>query len=201
MASIDLSKRDNWQTESGEKAAKTEHLIINILREHIANKYSNLRFTGKPKFLNNIYKNTQLDENEITEIHNASYKSHGIIPEFLIVNTETNKSIIGEIKRQDGWIEGGKPKDGRGNADERLGKYFFPGVMKIIREKTNQHGEVIPIFAIFDGNITRDPKQVRKLRTFFTGYENNLFLYRRMLEGYTEKLINHFDRHIIPMLG
>ena len=37
-----------------------------------------------------------------------------------------------ESKRQDGWVEGGARKDGRGNAHERSCKFFTPGLLKIM---------------------------------------------------------------------
>ena len=58
-------------------------------------------------------------------------KKHGISPDLSIKNTEKNKTIFIEVKRQDGWVEGGKRSDGRGNAHERSNKFFTPGLLKV----------------------------------------------------------------------
>jgi hypothetical protein len=104
MSSEVLSARATWQNESGKLALKAEKLILLILDEHIKNFHPNLKFTTKPKIFNNIYKNFELTKEEIDEIFDGDYRTHGMIPEFLITNTETNISIIGEVKRQNGIL-------------------------------------------------------------------------------------------------
>lgn len=62
---------------------------------------------------------------------------HGVFPDYSITNTETNKTIYIEVKRQDGWVEGKDRSAGRGNAHERSCKFFTPGLLKVLRQKGN----------------------------------------------------------------
>ncbi|MBK9959267.1 MAG: MunI family type II restriction endonuclease [Chitinophagaceae bacterium] len=68
------------------------------------------RIPSKPNEFNKIYVDVELTMQEEQEIYmplNAVTK-HGVSPDYAIDNTETNKTIYVEVKRQDGWVEGRK---------------------------------------------------------------------------------------------
>lgn len=89
----------------------------------------------------------------------------GVSPDFAIENTETRKILFGEIKRQDGWVEGKDPSAGRGNAHERLCKLFTPGLLNVYRKIVGIDTEdILPFWVVFEGDITRDPKRVREIK-------------------------------------
>jgi hypothetical protein len=130
MASIDNKNRKVWQLENGIKASKAEYNLIEVLEEYF--KGTKYRVRKSPNDFNKMYINFPLQENVLSEIYTPEKKitTHGIRPDFAIDNLETKKVIYGDSKRQDGWVEGKKSKDGRGNAHERMCKYFTPGIQK-----------------------------------------------------------------------
>ena len=103
--------------------------------------------------------------------------------------------MFGEIKRQDGWVEGKSPSAGRGNAHERLCKLFAPGVEKICRKIGQIYDEdILPFWVVFMGDITRDPKRVREITYWFDDYIDNFFMWRPNMLG--NDLINHFNEKL-----
>jgi hypothetical protein len=99
-------------------------------------------------------------------------KKHGVFPDFAIDNKKTGKTIYVEVKRQDGWVENKKRSAGRGNAHERLCKYFTPGLLQILRKQGKIEEPNLPFWIIFQGDITRDPCRVREVnRAFFKKYQ------------------------------
>lgn len=125
-------------------------------------------------------------------------KKHGISPDLSIKNTETNKIIYIEVKRQDGWVEGGERKDGRGNAHERSNKYFTPGLLKVLREKGNIDNETLPFWVVFQGNITRDQLRVKEITLWYNGLDAHYFFWRN--NENQEPLIEHFITKIKPII-
>ena len=125
---------------------------------------------------------------------------HGINPDGLIKNTRTGKKIYVEIKRQDGWVEGKERSAGRGNAHERLCKYFTPGLLELLRKDTGlTDTKSLPFWIIFVGDITRDPCRVREIRYWFTqNYQAHVFFWRNSQDP--DPLLNHFDTYIDPLL-
>lgn len=107
--------------------------------------------------------------------------------------------IYVEVKRQDGWVEGGKRSDGRGNAHERSSKYFTPGLLKILREKSKITEPNLPFWTVFQGDITRDPCRVREITLWFDSFKANYFFWRDTNNADT--LINHFEEYIIPIIS
>ena len=171
-----LRLRKNWQTLSGNHAAIAENQFDRILRTlFIGTTYT---IDDKPREFQNIYFNYPLLDKDKGQIYDPQrdYK-HGIIPDFSITNEVTSKRIYVEIKRQDGWVEGKSRSAGRGNAHERLCKYFTPGLLKILREHSKiQDG--LPFWIVFRGDITRDPCRVREITCWFNEYPNNFFFWR-----------------------
>ena len=142
MAKKELQRRDNWQTESGPggKAGIAEHNLIKVFAE--AFKGTDYRITNHPTDLKHLYENVQLSEETLSQIFNpdevtmknAQHRGWGVSPDFSITNIKTGKTLFGEIKRQDGWVEGKDPSAGRGNAHERMCKLFTPGLLKAYRQ-------------------------------------------------------------------
>ena len=111
--------------------------------------------------------------------------------EFSIKNKNTGKILFGEIKRQDGWVEGKDPSAGRGNAHERMCKLFTPGLMKKYRELSGiTSEEILPFWVVLEGDITRDPKRNREIAFWFDKYDKNYFMWRPQMTD--TDLVNHF---------
>ena len=123
---------------------------------------------------------------------------HGIIPDYAIDNVKTKKTIYTEVKSQDGWVEGKKRKDGRGNVHERSNKYFTPGLQRILREKGNIPEDVLPFWVVFQGDIARDPKRVREISLWYEGIESHFLLWHDATNP--EQMLSHFEKHIAPLL-
>ena len=116
----------------------------------------------------------------------------GVSPDFAIENVETHKILFGEIKRQDGGVEGKYPSAGRGNAHERSCKLFTPGLIKTYRSIGGiQSEDILPFWVVFEGDITRDPKRVREITFWYDRYQDNYFMWRPNDSG--EKLVQHFN--------
>ncbi len=197
MGKSALSGRDNWETVSGKKALGAEQDLYEVFtKEFEGTKY---KLHKKPKHLKKLYASVVLDDEVIKQIFNPDIdldnKLWGVEPDFAIENTETGKILFGEIKRQDGWVEGKNPSAGRGNAHERLCKLFTPGLLKAYRQIGGIDAEeVLPFWVVFQGDITRDPKRVREITFWFDKYYMNFFMWRPGMSG--EKLIEHFNKYL-----
>lgn len=192
MASENLRKRKNWETTSGKKAKKAEQNLIQVFTEYF--KDSNYQIIDHPNQLKNLYSQVSLSPDETKNIFNPKIditkKQWGVSPDFAIKNTKNGKILFGEIKRQDGWVEGKKPSAGRGNAHERLCKLFTPGLLKTYRNISNIKDEdFLPFWVVFQGDITRDPKRVREITYWFDSYKGNYFFWRPNM---TDKDLIHF---------
>ena len=118
--------------------------------------------------------------------------------DYAIDNTATGKTIYIEVKRQDGWVEGGKRADGRGNAHERSCKFFTPGLLKIIRKEAGLGSDILPFWTVFQGNITRDPCRVREITCWYDSHKAHFFFWRDAPDP--TKLFDHFDEYVRPLL-
>ncbi len=192
-----LSGRENWQTEAGIKAAKAERNLYTAFEQHFENTEYVLH--KKPKHLKNLYGKVVLPKEVLDQIYNPpiDFKKTkwGVSPDFAIENTRTNKVLFGEIKRQDGWVEGKKSNAGRGNVHERLCKLFTPGLIKAYRKIGGiDSKKILPFWVVFEGDITRDPKRNREVAFWFDKYTSNYFMWRPNM---TEKeLIEHFEKKL-----
>ena len=202
-----LSKRENWQTESGPGglAGAAERNLISAFEN--AFKGTEYVISDHPKDFEHLYENVILSEETLSQIYNpneetmarAKKRGWGVSPDFSITNTKTGKTIFGEIKRQDGWVEGGKPNDGRGNVHERMCKLFTPGLMRVYREKSKiTDMSVLPFWVVLEGDITRDPKRNREIAFWFDKYDKNFFMWRPNMSE--EDLVDYFDRYLRPYL-
>lgn len=198
MGKNELSSRDmNWQRPGGAKALQAERNLYDIFREHFEG--TDYVLHEKPKHLKNIYSDVELPEEVTVQIYNPPIdiktRAWGVAPDFAIENKKTKKILFGEIKRQDGWVEGKKPNDGRGNVHERVCKLFTPGLIKAYREKGGiTDTEILPFWAVFEGDITRDPKRNREISFWFDSFDKNFFMWRPNMTA--KDLTDHFDQYL-----
>lgn len=201
MGKQELSGRDNWQEQGGNKALQAERNLYKVFRLYF--KGTKYVLHEKPKHLKSLYAEVQLPDDVIAQIYNPpiDLKSTkwGVSPDFAIENTETGKILFGEIKRQDGWVEGKDPSAGRGNAHERLCKLFTPGLLKAYRAIGGiKNDDILPFWVVFEGDITRDPKRNREIAFWFDRYDKNYFMWRPNMTP--KELIEHFDTYLKPYL-
>lgn len=190
--------RRKWQDYGGNMATTAEHDFYDIFNELFQD--TEYEIVLQPQDLANIYVNTPLSEEEMSQIYvpDRNISKHGIKPDCLIRNTETGKTIYVEIKRQDGWVEGKTRYDGRGNAHERLCKYFTPGLLKLLRTNGGIESPNLPFWIVFQGDITRDICHVKEIRFWFDGNDKNVFFWRNTKDP--NPLVEHFLNNIIPLL-
>lgn len=191
--------RKKWQDYSGLNAGQAEKDFYETLQTLFLDTEFEIR--DKPKEFRNIYVDFPLSEQELEEIYTPErpISRHGVLPDYAIDNTETNKTIYVEVKRQDGWVEGGKRSDGRGNAHERSCKFFTPGLLNILREKGNIDNDQLPFWTVFQGDITRDPCRVREITCWYDDYTANFFFWRNSENP--DSLVEHFIEKIKPLLS
>lgn len=198
MASDHNRLRRKWQDYSGRKATVAEVSFYECFKKVFeGTEYS---ITPKPKDFQNIYVNVPLKPEDLSVIYNPAepITRHGVVPDYGITNHKTGKTIYIEVKRQDGWVEDGKRSDGRGNAHERSCKFFTPGLLEILREKSKIEPPALPFWTVFQGNIARDPCRVREVTCWYDGYEEHFFFWRQSPNP--ELLFVHFDSFIAPLL-
>ncbi len=199
MSSIDNRFRRKWQDYGGINATNAEHNFYDVFKNLF--KDTEYEIVTQPTLFNKIYLNVSLPEEEEKQIYHPDkpITKHGIQPDALIRNNETGKTIFIELKRQDGWVEGKTRSAGRGNAHERLCKYFTPGLLKILRKASNIDNNFYPFWIVFQGDITRDPCRVREITLWFDNNKANYFFWRNILDA--EPLIEHFEKYIVPLLS
>jgi hypothetical protein len=197
MGTKELRKRDIWQDVSGGKAEKAEKSFYEVFSKLFEG--TEFKIRKRPKEFKNVYNEVKLSKETLMEIYDPDETwTHGVFPDFAIDNTKTKKTIYIEVKRQDGWVEGKERKAGRGNAHERSNKFFTPGLQRLLREKGNLGENVIPIWVVFIGDITRDPKRVREVTFWYGEHSGHFFMWRNQTDE--KPLINHFNNNIKPLL-
>lgn len=207
MARKELQGRANWQTESGPAglAGVAEHNFYQVFRRHFNG--TEYRLIEHPTDLKHLYENVALPEDVLEQIFTpdeaamttAQKRGWGVSPDFAIKNTRTGKTLFGEIKRQDGWVEGKDPSAGRGNAHERMCKLFTPGLIEAYRRIGGIRNEdILPFWVILEGDITRDPKRNREIAFWFAQYDKNYFMWRPKMSD--QAIIDHFNNYLRPYL-
>lgn len=198
MGSLDNRFRRKWQDYGGSKAINAEHSFIEVFSELF--KDTEYEVVSQPTDFKNLYVDVGLSEEELAAIYTPDepFKKHGIQPDGAIRNTRTGKIIYVEIKRQDGWVEGKPRSAGRGNAHERLCKYFTPGLLSKLRSEGGISEPNLPFWIVFQGDITRDPCRVREITYWFKDFKANYFFWRN--SSIAEDLIDHFETYIAPLL-
>ncbi len=198
MGSIDNRFRRKWQDYGGHSATQAEHDFYDVFRALFDG--TEYELISKPTCFKSIYVDVPLSPEESASIYTppVPITRHGIQPDCLIKNNNTGKTIYIEIKRQDGWVEGKLRSAGRGNAHERLCKYFTPGLMKLFRQVGHIQEPHLPFWIVFQGDITRNPCRVREITFWFDKYKANYFFWRDTKN--VEALIKHFEENIVPIL-
>jgi hypothetical protein len=190
--------RGKWQDYGGSNATSAEKYFFDCFR-HVF-RGSDFTIRAKPKEFSNIYVHVPLSNAEQASIYTppSPITRHGVWPDYAIDHTTTGRTIYVEVKRQDGWVEGGKRSDGRGNAHERSCKFFTPGLLKTLREQGNIPAPALPFWTVFQGDITRDPCRVREITCWYGEYDAHFFFWRNAPDP--DALFAHFDTHIAPLL-
>jgi hypothetical protein len=198
MGSKELRGRRVWQDVSGYKAGVAEHTFLAVFENLF--RRTPFRIRPKPKEFSNIYTAVTLPPEEIAQIYTPKdpIKRHGLLPDYAIDNTASDKTLYVEVKRQDGWVEGGKRADGRGNAHERSCKFFTPGLLTTLRQQGGLGAEVLPFWTVFQGDITRDPCRVREISLWYKGHESHFFFWRSQADA--DSLIQHFETKLKHLL-
>lgn len=202
-----LSGRDNWQTQSGPAglAGTAEKNLFAVFHKAFEGTVYNI--VDHPANLKHLYENVPLSDQTLSQIYcpdetvmsTAKQRGWGVSPDFSITNTITGKILFGEIKRQDGWVEGKEPSAGRGNAHERMCKLFSPGLLKAYREIGGITSlDILPFWVVLEGDITRDPKRNREIAFWFDEYDKNYFMWRPNMTD--QDVIDHFERYLKPYL-
>lgn len=207
MAKNELRKRSNWQTLSGPGglAGTAEKDLYNAFRRAFIGTIYEI--SDHPTDLKHLYEDVSLSNDVLEQIfcpdedtmRNVKKRGWGISPDFSITNTITGKILFGEIKRQDGWVEGKDPSAGRGNAHERMCKLFTPGLIKAYRRISGINDpNILPFWVVLEGDITRDPKRNREIAFWFDEYDKNFFMWRPDMSE--NDLVDHFNRYLKPYL-
>ena len=208
MASSELRNRANWQTISGFRALETEVKFKVALQSALDSVYKEQFVIEKPTEFGDIYSKYILPDEVLEEIYNVDITelklngnpkfSWGINMDFVIRNLENKKSLFGEIKRQDGWIETTNMAAGRGNAHERSCKYFTPGLLRVIREASGITDEIPPFWVVLVGDITRDPRRNREIAFWFQEYSMNFYMWRDTDD--VGNMLDFFENNLLPYL-
>lgn len=207
MAHNELKNRGNWQTDSGPggKAGKAELYLFDALKKNLDPSIYMIEL--HPKDFKHLYEHVYLSSETLSEIFtpdetamkNAQSRGWGVCPDFAIRNKQTGKILFGEIKRQDGWVEGKEPNAGRGNTHERLCKLFAPGMIRKYREVSGIYSpDILPFWVVLVGDITRDPKRNREIAFWFDCYDKNYFMWRPQMSDI--ELVAHFNTYLKPYL-
>lgn len=191
--------RKIWQGYGGKKAGKAEKDFFDSFNALFNGTEYQIR--KHPKEFSNVYVGVKLSKQTLKEIYTPDepITRHGVIPDYAIDNTITKKTIYIEVKRQDGWVEGKKRSDGRGNAHERSCKFFTPGLLNVLRKKGKLGKNVLPFWTVFQGDITRDPCRVKEVTLWYEGFEDHYFFWRN--SKIADPLVEHFIEKIKPLLG
>ncbi|MBW1616714.1 MAG: MunI family type II restriction endonuclease [Deltaproteobacteria bacterium] len=198
MGSVHNRTRGKWQGYGSSNATAAEKYFFESFNKAFED--TDFRIRSKPKDFINIYVDVQLTPEEIKKIYTPEMPvvRHGVSPDYAIDNIKTDKTIYVEVKRQDGWVEGGKRSDGRGNAHERSCKFFTPGLLKILRKKSKILPPALPFWTVFQGDITRDPCRVREITCWYDNFYAHFFFWKDAPNP--NLLFKHFDELIAPLL-
>lgn len=209
MATQELRNRANWQTVSGAKALKIEELFQASLQCALNAVYPDQFIVERhPKDFCDIYSTFPLPADVLDKIYNVDVSERrpngkpkyewGISMDFAIRNLNSGKVLFGEIKRQDGWVETTNMAAGRGNAHERSCKYFTPGLLNIIREKSHLSNDILPFWLVIAGDITRDPRRNREIAYWFQGFTKNYYMWRDTSD--VGDMLDFFENNLLPYL-
>lgn len=190
--------RKKWQDYGGNNASIAEKAFYKSFNTVFQGTDYSVR--AKPKEFQRIYVDVELPQSVLSEIYSPEepITRHGVFPDYAIDNNKTGKTLYVEVKRQDGWVEGGIRSDGRGNAHERSCKFFTPGLLKILRDSSKIEPPHLPFWTVFQGDITRDPCRVREITCWYQGFDAHFFFWRQAPNP--EFLLYHFEEKLAPLL-
>ena len=197
MGTTALRGRKKWQDESGTRAQTAEGNFYVVFQQEF--EYTKFEIIKKPKDFRDIYNHVTLKPEVLNNIYSPNEQwIHGIIPDYAICNNDTGKTLYVEVKRQDGWVENKPRSAGRGNAHERSSKFFTPGLLKTLREKSMIDNKALPFWVVFQGDIARDPKRVREITFWYAEYDQHFFLWHN--SSNKKSIINHFNKYLRQLL-
>jgi len=198
MGTDELRKRKTWQDSSGSKAGVAEKNFYDIMSQEFEG--SDFRIRSKPREFKDIYSAITLSDEILAGIYTPEDEKwiHGITPDYAIDNVKSHKTLYVEVKRQDGWVEGKPRSAGRGNAHERLCKYFTPGLLRLMRQQGNLGDNVLPFWVVLQGDVARDPKRVREMHFWFAEYSAHLFFWSNSADA--KAPISHFNKYLRNLL-
>ena len=177
MGRDELSIRENWQSYAAGRGSEAERRFRDALSAHLQG--SNLVGTDQPDDLSAIYGRN---------VWAGGNRGHGVRPEFAIRNERTGKAVFVEVKRQ----------RAAGNAHERACKFMMPGILESAREIAKQPDEVIPFWWVFTNGIAQHQRYRQEILHWFRGIEGHVLLWEDLDDE--KALLDHFDRHIRPLL-
>lgn len=72
---------------------------------------------------------------------------------------------------------------------------FSPGLQKAYRSIGKiKDKRILPFWVVFQGDITRDPKRVREVKSWFDKYQDNYYMWRPNETG--QEIYNHFKNKL-----
>lgn len=194
-----LKYRSSWQRQNQNHIGSLEWNLYNYLNAFLVD--TDYQVIFKPQDLRKIYTNVNLNPELEKQIYQPlkPINAHGLVIDYLIINQKTNKRIYIELKKQSGWVEGKKSAAGRGNAHERGCKFFAPGLIKTLQEKTKiVDPNFLPFVIIYAGDISCDPKRVREITFWFDQFIDNYWFWSDQND--LSALKNYLFKKVLPKL-
>lgn len=182
-----LSRRANWQHNGLKKASKSEHDVFALLDEIIDPEQYVVDI--KPKDAKDLYMEAYR-AHALGAVEVRVLRQCGIIPELSIASRATGKKVFVEVKHQ----------QDKGNAHERAGKYFAPGIVR--RLKKIGKLSTFPVFFIFVGDIVDGPKSTKYIAELSTWFDDPSVKDRVLLWYNRDKglLADYFENCIRPAI-
>ena len=169
-----LGRRENWQRDAGGAAQNSERGFGEVMAELFSRPtHAHYKLREKPDDLRRIY---------------GGARGGGVVPDFSITNEETGRKIFIEVKRQGPG----------GNAHERAGKYFAPGLAKEGRKKGKLPDGVFPFFLVFADSLASDDRYQREITKWFNEELAKHFLLWK--DRSPELLERFFEENMRPVL-
>ena len=176
MAREHLSQRFNWQWQNEAGGSFSGEQFYTMMVAHL--QPSPLRIIRDPSSLRGIYGH-----------YEVSGSPHGIRPQYEIVNEKSGKRVWVEFRRQ----------GPRGNAHERICKFFMPGIIESARIIGNHGPGVIPFWFVFTDALATEERYIREIGHWFQKYERHVLLWENDQNHYV--MLNHFHQNIEPMFS
>lgn len=178
-----LSRRANWQHDGLAKASKSEQDVFALLDKIINPKLYIVDI--KPKDAKDLYMEAYR-AHAVTVTKARVLRQCGIIPELSITSRATGKKVFLEVKHQ----------QDAGNAHERAGKYFAPGIVRRLKKIGKLSS--FPVFFIFVGDIVDGPRSAKYIAELSTWFDDSSVKDRVLLWYNRDKgLLRYFFENCI----